>query len=77
MSDAGQGSTGTPDPHYNLVSVLYHALEGGSTIDTYIKDAHEAGDHELHRFLEQVKQGYVRTADQAKQLLVARIEHSH
>ncbi len=77
MSDAGQGSTGTPDPHYNLVSVLYHALEGGSTIDRYISDAREAGDDDLAEFLGQVKQGYVRTAEQAKQLLVARVEHSH
>lgn len=77
MSDAGQGSTGTPDPHYNLVSVLYHALEGGSTIDTYIKDAQEAGDDELANLFDQVKQGYTRTAEQAKQLLVARVEHSH
>lgn len=77
MSDTGQGRTGTPDPHYNLVSVLYHALEGGSTIDTYIQDAEGAGDDELAEFLGQVKQGYKRTADQAKQLLVARVEHSH
>jgi hypothetical protein len=77
MSDAGQQSTGTPDPHYNIVSVLYHALEGGSTIDTYINDAEGAGDDELADFLRQVKQGYTRTADQAKQLLVARVEHSH
>lgn len=77
MSDAGTGSTGTPDPHYNLVSVLYHALEGGSTIDTYIQDAEGAGDQELADFFRQVKQGYTRTADQGKQLLVTRVEHSH
>ena len=77
MSDSGQGGTGTPDPHYNLVSVLYHALEGGSTIDTYIQDAEGEGDEELAEFLRQVKQGYKRTSDQAKQLLVARVEHSH
>jgi hypothetical protein len=75
MSDTG--GTGTPDPHYNLVSVLYHALEGGSTIDTYIQDAQGAGDDELAEFFGQVKQGYKRTSDQAKQLLVARVEHSH
>ena len=77
MSDAGQRSTGTPDPHFNLVSVLYHALEGGSTIDSYIQDAQQAGDEELANFFGQVKQGYTRTAEQAKQLLVARVEHSH
>lgn len=77
MSNAGQSTTGTPDPHYNVVSVLYHALEGGSTIDKYISDAEGAGDDELANFFKQVKQGYTRTADQAKQLLVARVEHEH
>ena len=77
MSESGQAATGTPDPHYNLVSVLYHALQGGSTIDGYINDARGTGDDELADFFQQVKQGYTRTADQAKQLLVARVEHEH
>ena len=32
----GEGKTGTKDEHYNLVSVLYHALEGGELYDKYI-----------------------------------------
>ena len=67
--------TGTPDPHYNLVSVLYHALQGADTIEKYIGDAGD--DTELADFLRQVKQGYTRTADMAKQMLVRRIEHQH
>ena len=67
--------TGTPDPHYNLVSVLYHALQGADTIDKYVADAGD--DAELAQFFSQVKQGYTRTADMAKSLLVSRIEHEH
>lgn len=67
--------TGTRDEHYDLVSVLYHALQGADTIDQYISDA--SGDEELAGFFQQVKQGYTRTADQAKQLLVSRVEHQH
>lgn len=67
--------TGTRDEHYDLVSVLYHALQGADVIDRYIKDA--SGDEELAGFFQQVKQGYTRTADQAKKLLVDRIEHEH
>lgn len=68
-------TTGTRDEHYDLVSVLYHALQGADTIDQYTEDA--AGDQELADFFKQVKQGYIKTADQAKQLLVDRIEHQH
>ena len=71
------GDTGTPDPHYNLVSVLYHALQGAETIDRYVDDAQKAGDEDLAAFFRSVKQGYTRTSEQAKQLLVGRIEHSH
>lgn len=73
MSNSGQQSTGTADPTYNIISVLYHALEGASTVDQYIEDARQAGDDELATYLEQVKQGYTRTSDQGKRLLAARI----
>lgn len=65
----------TPDPHYDLVSVLYHALQGADTIEKYIGDA--SNDEEVSNFFKQVKQGYERAAQQAKQLLVARVEHEH
>ena len=67
--------TSVPDPHYDLVSVLYHALQGAETIDKYLADA--SGDEELENFFKQVKQGYDRAAQQAKQLLVARVDHEH
>ncbi len=40
----GEQKTGTKDEHFNLVSVLYHALEGGELYDKYIADAEQHGD---------------------------------
>ncbi|MDQ4069663.1 MAG: hypothetical protein M3203_09390 [Actinomycetota bacterium] len=73
MSD--QQATGTSDPTYNVVSVLYHALQGAETIQEYLDD--EGTDDELRQFFQQVQQGYRRAAEMGKQLLVQRIEHEH
>ena len=73
MSD--QQATGTSDPTYDVISVVYHALQGAETIQKYLDD--QGTDDELRQFFEQVQQGYRRTADMGKQLLVQRIEHEH
>ncbi len=73
MSD--QQATGTPDPTYDVISVVYHALQGAETIQKYLDDSNT--EDELRTFFEQVQQGYRRTADNGKQLLVKRIEHEH
>ena len=73
MSD--QRATGTPDPTYNVISVVYHALQGAETIQMYIDDPET--DDELKAFFGQVQQGYRRAAEMGKSLLVQRIEHEH
>ena len=70
-----QQATGTTDPTYNIVSVLYHALQGAETIQKYLDDANT--EDELKAYFQQVQQGYRRAADMGKQLLVQRIEHEH
>lgn len=65
-------ATGTSDKHYNLVSVLYHALQSGDTIQAYIDDA--GGDQELADFFRGVQDQDRQRAEQAKQLLAARID---
>lgn len=42
--------TGTRDETYDLVSVLYHALQGAQTAMQYVQDAEREGDPELVRF---------------------------
>lgn len=69
----GEQSTGTRDENYDLISVLYHSLEGASTYEIYAQDAEEAGDQELIEFFQQLQQEERRRAERAKQLLAQRI----
>ena len=62
-------ATGISNATYDLVSVLYHALEGGATYDKYIQDAEQEGDQELAQFFRQVQQEDAQRAQQAKSLL--------
>ena len=70
MSD-DQQATGTDDPTYNVISVIYHALQGAETIQKYLDDP--GTDEELNNYLRQVQQGYRRAADMGKGLLGSRL----
>ena len=70
----GERATGTPDEEYDLVSVLYHALQSGETSILYIDDARNAGDQELVNFFAQVQAEDRARADTAKRLLGARLQ---
>lgn len=72
-SQQGERATGTPDEHYNLVSVLYHSLKGAQIYAQYTRDAEEAGDTELASFLREVQVEEQRRAERAKALLVGRV----
>ena len=62
-----QQQTSVSNQYYNLVSVLYHALEAAQTSATYMKDAQ--GDQQLSQFFQQVQQQNNSLAQQAQQLL--------
>ncbi len=66
-------STGTRDITYNLVSVIYHALQGAETYHTYVQDAEAEGDQELASFFREVQQQSSDTASRAKEMLTQRI----
>jgi hypothetical protein len=66
--------TGTSNPAYDLVSVLYHALQGAETDDRYIADAQERGDRELADFFRDVQDKDRAIAERAKRLLAQRLE---
>jgi hypothetical protein len=70
----GERATGTPDHHYDLISVLYHALQGGETSQLYIDDARTAGDEELATFFEQVQTEDRNRAERGRRLLAARVQ---
>ena len=67
-----EAATGTPDAHYNLISVIYHALQGAETYDQYAADAERAGDRELARFLRDVQAENRRRAGQGAALRAPR-----
>lgn len=71
-----QSNTGTQDRHYNLISVLYHLLQGAETYDQYIQDAQQCGDNELAEFFRNLKQASSSTAEKAKELLSKRLQES-
>ncbi|HEX2093196.1 MAG TPA: hypothetical protein VHG28_12375 [Longimicrobiaceae bacterium] len=68
------GNTGTGDVTYNLVSILYHALQGAETYDQYIRDAEQGGDSDLAQFFRDVKRENEQRANRAKQILARRLQ---
>jgi hypothetical protein len=69
MMDAGEQTTGTRDEHYDLVSVLYHALQGADTCNVYALDAEAAGDERLAAFFREAGVVQTQLAERAKGLL--------
>ena len=67
--DFGEMTTGTRDEHYNLVSVLYHALHGADNCDHYAMDAEAAGDEGLAAFFREAQGAQMLLAERAKELL--------
>lgn len=63
--------TGVKDPQYNLISVLYHALQGSETIEQYISDAE--GDDELAQYFRDTQQQYNQLAQRGKELLKSKM----
>ncbi len=67
--DYGEQTTGTRDEQYNLISVLYHALNGADTCDRYALDAETAGDERLMAFFRETQVMQSQIAERAKGLL--------
>ena len=59
--------------HYDLVSVLYAAIEGIWTCESCSRNAEEAGDHALAQFFREIQQEERRRAERARELLKQRI----
>jgi hypothetical protein len=66
--------TRTTNAAYDLVSVIYHALQGAETYDRYIADAEERGDRELADFFRDVQERNCGIADRGKALLRDRLD---
>ncbi len=67
--NAGESTTGTRDEHYDLVSVLYHALEGADTCSRYARDAEASGRADLVEFFREAQTMHAGLAERAKERL--------
>ncbi len=70
----GDKVTGVRDEHYNLVSILYHALQGAELYENYARDA--GSDQDLANFFREVQQQERQRAERAKQLLATRLQQN-
>ena len=65
--------TGIPDVEYNLISVLYHALQGVESAEMYLEEAEEDGDEDLHDYLHEVSDTYRELAQRGRDLLIRKL----
>jgi rubrerythrin len=65
--------TAIPDEIYDIVSVLYHALQGAETYQQYIRDAEQRGDQELAQYFREVQEVDIRQALWGQELLARRL----
>ena len=72
-SDNSQGDTGTRDITYDLVSVIYHSLQGAETTAMFVGDAEQEGNQELAQFFRECKEEMQARADRAKQLMATHL----
>ena len=74
MSTAKSG--GTRDVTYDLISVIYHALQGAETYQMYEQDAQQEGDQEAAALFHEAHQSSRQWADRAKSLLGQRMNQA-
>lgn len=67
--DPGEQTTGTRDKHYDLISVLYHALQGANACNMYALDSEAAGDERLASFFREAGVVQAKLANRAKGML--------
>ena len=58
--------TGTKNETYNVIAILYHALQGAENCQTYLKDAQ---DGQAREFFQQALQSQRQLADRGKEIL--------
>jgi hypothetical protein len=69
MQETQQTASSNSNTYYDLVSVLYHALQTEQSSATYVQDAQQSGNQDLAQFFGEVHQNASLQADRAKQLL--------
>lgn len=66
--------TPSDDRSYDMISVLYHLLQGAETLDQYCADAENANDSELAAFFRELQEHNNQMAQRAQRLLKNRLQ---
>jgi hypothetical protein len=66
--------TPTSDRNYDVISVMYHLLQGSDTLDQYRADAENSNDDELAAFFQEVQENNRQLAEKAQTLLKKRLQ---
>ncbi len=72
---SGSSNMGVDDITFDLVSILYHSLEGAATYDKYIQDAQGIGDNSIVQFFQEVQREEQQRAQRCQQLLQQHMSH--
>ncbi|MBA2534769.1 MAG: hypothetical protein H0V21_07140 [Rubrobacter sp.] len=62
------------DKNYNLISVLYQSSDNAESLKAFVQDAESEGDQELVEFFNGILENNLRAAQQAKEMLVPRLQ---
>ena len=62
------------DRNYNLIEVLHQSSDNVESLKSYLQDAEQEGDQELVDFFNLVLESNLRASQQAKELLVPRLQ---
>ena len=66
MQQSQGQQTGTRNETYDLIAILYHALQGAENCQTYLNDAQ---DGQVRQFIQQALQSQRQLADEGKEVL--------
>lgn len=72
MSMASPRETGASDVEYNLISTLYHLLQGNENLTRYEQDARQAGDNDSASYFREMREQQKGLLDRGRQLLAQR-----
>jgi hypothetical protein len=73
MAMASPRETGASNIEYDLISTLYHLLQGNENLTRYEQDAREAGDNDAATFFRELRDHQKQLLDRNRQLLGQRI----
>lgn len=74
MATNVQQQTGATNLEFDLISVLYHCLEGNQAITQYIRDAQNQNDQETLQCFQQIQQQNMQNVNQLRNILTKRVQ---